>query len=161
MAISMSGAKVDTSERDSLLGKSIDESMTTGGVSPNTEEVGWWFWEKHDEATGVAVAGVTESFAKNVTAKIDEYTANVKGIVNGMTAADINIAFKGTKVQEAVAKFIESVQNVANNYLDKLASAENTIINSVETAYATQDEDLSSNMSSDSGSLVDKNTFSS
>lgn len=152
MAISMSGAKVETDQRDSLLASTIDSSVTSGGVTANTQGTGL-FGLGGQEATGAALAGVTSTFAANVSNKIDEYCANVNQRLAELQNVDTNVAFKGSGVSSALDRFIEAVKNVAISYTNKLKAAEQQIVNSVATAYATQDADLSGNMNADSGTL--------
>lgn len=150
MAITMSGAKVETDERDSLLSSSIDQTITDGGAAPNTSGGAFGFGATE---SGASLAGVTESFAQNVTAKIETYITDVNTAVDELSTVEVNQAFKGAGLEAALNNFVESVKGVAKNYTDKLKRAEDQIINSVAAAYATQDSDLSENLGSDASSL--------
>lgn len=152
MAISMSGATVNTEARDALLSSEIDQSITSGGAEANTQATGFLGLGGR-EATGAALAGVTQSFATNVSNEIDTYKSEVQGYLDKLTEAESNVAFKGEAIKASLTKFITSVRNVAKSYLDKLEAAEKQIVDSVKTAYQTQDTDLSQNLDSDSGSL--------
>lgn len=157
MAISMSGAQVDTSARDSLLGSSVNGSITNGTVQANTQTV----WDSpitnHSEATGASLAGVTASFATNVCSEIDSYIQSIQDHINAMVAAQSNVAFQGEGVSAALQKFISAVQQVANDYANRLKGAEQQIINSVHDVYSQQDAHLSGELGADSGSLVSNN----
>ena len=146
MAISMSGATVDTSERDSLLSSSIDGGAVAGGATANTSG---GFFGIGAEASGAALAGVTESFASHVTSAIDSYKADVQAKLDKLQAVESNSAFQGSAVSGALAKFVTSVRDVGTQYLERLSAAESQIINSVAQAYQTQDADLSGNLNSD------------
>ncbi len=152
MAITMSGATVDTSERDNLLASNVDGSIVNGGATANTQATGWFGFGGR-EATGAALAGVTESFAANVSAAIDKYKENIETQLNQLEAVESNAAFKGTAVSSALSKFVVSVREVGTNYINKLSSAEKQIIESVNAAYSTQDTDLSGNLNSDASSI--------
>lgn len=150
MAISMSGAKVQTTERDALLASTIDGSVGTGGATLNTRGWGGLFG---GEATGATLAGVTEQFAAHVSTAIDEYCNNVNQQIASLQNVETNGAFKGAGVTAALTKFVESVKEVAVSYTNKLKAAETEITASVATAYATQDTDLAGNMNADAGTL--------
>lgn len=151
MAISMSGATVNTDERESLLQSSVDGSGTYGGETANAT-----FWT--GKPTGKPLAGVTASFAANVSRAIDSYSDDVMEKLNQLQTANSEVAFKGTALKSALETFIESVKEVSISYLNKLKAAETQIINSVQTAYETQDTDLGSNLGSD-GSNLESNSI--
>lgn len=151
MAISMSGATVDMTERDKLLSSSVDASGSYGGEIANTN----WF----GTMTGKTLAGVSPSFAANVASAIDNYAETVMTNLNNVqTAVDSGVAFKGEGISKALDSFIASVKDVSISYLNKLKDAETQIINSVQKAYETQDTDLSSNLGSD-GSNLESNSI--
>ena len=143
MAISMSGATVETGERDSLKSSSVDVSIA--GNSPEYGAVGYF--------AGATLAGVTADFATSVSEKIETYCTEVNNKVEELSTVEVNQAFRGTEIETALNNFIESVKAVAKSYTDKLQAAETEIINSVAQAYQTQDTDLSGNLKSDSSSL--------
>lgn len=152
MAISMSGATVDTSERDSLLQSSVDAGVVEGGATANTQRTGL-FGLGGEEATGAILAGVTESFAANVSNAIDTYKTNVQTELDKLQAVESNAAFRGSAISQALSNFVNAVRETGAQYLERLSSAETQIINSVAQAYQTQDTDLSSNLNSDSNSI--------
>ena len=137
MAISMSGASIQDDSRQTLMSSTVDSSFAGSNANGG----------------GAALAGVTASFASNVTSAIDSYKADIEATINQMCQADSSDAFKGASLQSALQSFLDAVKQVANSYLQKLTDAENQIINSVNAAYASQDTDLSSNLGSDQASL--------
>ena len=157
MAISMSSARVETGERDSLRTSTVDTSITSGGATANVDRnwlsrlSGGLFGTENP--TGAKLAGVTASFATNVTNEIDSYCNNVNQCIDKISQVEFNTAFKGSQIEAALNNFIESVKTVAKSYTSKLKAAESEIINSVAQAYQTQDADLSGNLGSDSSSL--------
>lgn len=152
MAITMSGATIDTSERDNLLSSNVDGSVVSGGATANTQATGFLGLGGR-ETTGAALAGITESFAANVSAAIDAYKERIQTELSKLEAVESNAAFKGTAVSSALSKFVVSVREVGTNYIDKLSAAEKQIIDSVNAAYSTQDTDLSGNLNSDASSI--------
>ncbi len=154
MSISMSGATIETGERDTLNASSVDASGF-GGETANQQ---WapglapWQWF-NTEASGATLAGVTASFATNVSNEIDTYVSEIDGYLDQLENANSEVAFKGEAVKAALTKFIDSVKAVAKSYTARLKAAESEIVNSVATAYNTQDSDLSGDLNSDSGSL--------
>lgn len=142
MAITMSGATVDSSNRDALLTSVVDTGLLSGGAKS-----GGLF------NSDAKLAGVTESFATAVSDEIDKYCSNVETILKQLETADSTVAFKGSQVGSALANFIEGVKSSAFDYLKKLKEAEQQIVDSVQKAYTTQDTDLSSNLNSDTSSL--------
>lgn len=152
MAITMSGATVDTSERDSLLQSNVDGGVVNGGVTANTQSTGF-LGLGGEEATGAALAGVTASFAANVSNAIETYKTNVQTELDKLQSVESNEAFKGSAISAALSNFVTAVRDVGTQYLNRLSSAEAQIINSVAAAYETQDTDLSGNLTSDSGNI--------
>ena len=148
MPITMSGATIDTSERDSLLSSTVDTSVVAGGATANTSGILW-----AQEATGSNLAGITDTFAQNVCGKIDDYKTAISTALGELQNVESNEAFKGSAISTALSKFVESVREVGNNYITKLSSAEAQIINSVQSAYSTQDTDLSGSLNADAGNL--------
>lgn len=155
MAISMSGAEVDTSQRDALLGSNVNGSVTAGNVQANTART--WAHPIAGEATGAGLAGVTASFAANVCSEIDAYIKSITGHIDAMVAAQSNVAFQGEGVSGALQRFITAVQAVANDYANRLKGAEQQIINSVQEVYTSQDAHLSGELGADAGSLQNSN----
>lgn len=147
MAISMSSVKVETGERDSLLSSSIDSTIAAG------ETLNKGGFSGTGAATGATLAGVTSSFASNVSKEIDSYCEEVDRAIEQLSKVETNQAFKGAGLEQALNNFIESVKSVAKSYTTKLKSAETEIISNVAKAYETQDTDLSGNLGSDASSL--------
>ena len=154
MAVTMSGATVDTTERDALLSSTVDAGITGGGATLNTDG----FFGR-GATTGAKLAGVTASFASNVSSAIDDYCAEVDAKVEELSKAEVNTAFKGSAIEAALNNFVESVKTTAKSYTSKLKAAESEIINSVAKAYETQDTDISGNLASD-GSTLESNVVS-
>ncbi len=154
MAISMSGAKVETGERDSLRSSYVNQLASLNGVELN--RAGWFGM---GETTGKELAGITASFASHVSTAIDEYCEEIDTQIEELSKVEVNMAFKGAGLESALNEFIESVKSVAKSYTKKLKAAEAEIVNSVAKAYETQDSDLSSNLNSD-GSTLESNSVS-
>lgn len=149
MAISMSGATADTSERDSLLQSHVDGGVIQGGVTPNTE----WTFFGGIETTGATLAGITPTFASHVSTAIETYKSNVQTELDKLQSVESNGAFKGTAISQALSRFVNAVREVGTEYLERLSSAETQIINSVAQVYETQDTDLAGNLNSDSSGI--------
>lgn len=152
MSISMSGATIETGERDTLKGKEVDTSITSDGATANTRRTGF-LGLGGKETTGATLAGVTPTFATNVCKAIDDYKTTVQTCINKLEDKNSEQAFKGEGVKTALTNFITEVKDVANSYLDKLSAAEQEIINSVNAAYQSQDTDLSGDMAGDTSTL--------
>lgn len=154
MAITMSQAKIDNSARENLLNSSVDTGIFGGNIAQDSADaIAQMTYIGEYGGSNTKLAGVTEDFAKGVTEKIESYCANVEAILKNMESTDSKIAFQGAGIENALSAFITGVKESAFSYLDKLKSAEQQIINSVQTAYATQDTDLSSNLASDTSKL--------
>lgn len=149
MPISMSGAKIDSSERESLLSSQVDSALGTGGSTPFMSSM----FAGSGQASGAPLAGITPSFASNVSQAIDTYSSEVRGYLDAIENANSEVAFKGPEVKAALGKFITSIKEVANSYLEKLNVAETQIIESVGKAYGEQDTSLAGDMDSDSASV--------
>lgn len=162
MAITQSGATVNTEERDQLRASNVDTSITSGGAELNTTAMGTIASGVNQvlgtsldvETSGATLAGVTASFAQNVCSAIDTYKANVMTYLDQLQDANSKVAFQGEGISQALTNFIDSVREVATSYLNKLSEAEQDIVNSVQAAYQTQDTDLSGSMSADAGTLT-------
>ncbi len=154
MSITQSGATVDTTERDALLSSTVDAGVTSGGATLNTGGV-----LGLGGTTGANLAGVTASFASNVSTAIDEYCAEIDAKIEELSQVEVNTAFKGSAIESALNNFIESVKTTAKSYTNKLKEAETQIVNSVAKAYETQDTDISGNLASD-GSTLESNIIS-
>lgn len=165
MAISMSGDVVETGKRDALLGSSVNGSVTSGGVTANTQSnfniLNPSTWGSGDDpASGAKLAGVTSTFATNVCSAIDTYIQSVTAHINAMEEANSAVAFQGSGVSDALKTFINSVKQVANDYADRLKGAEQEIINSVQDVYTKQDTHLSGELGADSTTLTSSNSES-
>ncbi len=149
MAITMSGATVDSSNREMLLNSEVDKNVlgnkSYGSSTPYLRD-----WARLGTA---GLAGVTSEFATAVSTAIDKYCQNIESILSKLEAIDSKSAFKGSQIGGALANFVEGVKSSALGYLSKLKAAEQQIVESVQKAYATQDTDISSNLNSDTGSL--------
>lgn len=142
MAITMSGATVDSSNRETLLNSEVDKN-----VLGNNDISDPFF------LFSAGLAGVTSEFATAVSAAIDKYCQNIESVLSKLEAIDSKSAFKGSQIDGALANFVEGVKSSALGYLSKLKAAEQQIVESVQKAYATQDTDISSNLNSDTSSL--------
>ena len=142
MSITQSGATVDTTTRDQLL----------------NDEVGKEYYDFTLSAKkGAKLAGITASFAANVKDEIDTYIENVDAKIAEIEAIESTGAFQGEAISGALKTFVESVKHVATEYTAKLKAAEQQIIDSVETAYRTQDTDLSDSLN-ETSTKFDANT---
>ncbi len=151
MAITMSGATVDSSNRETLLNSEVDKnvlgnktlgSFLTGNIMTSTVR-----------GFTSSLAGVTSEFATAVSAAIDKYCQNIESILSKLESIDSKSAFKGSQIDGALVNFVEGVKSSALSYLNKLKAAEQQIVESVQKAYATQDTDISSNLNTDTSSL--------
>ena len=155
MAITQSGATVDTSVRDEFLQSSVDSSITNGGETAHTQTTGDFLGIGGETSeTGAGLGGVTANFVSEYTKAMDTYCREIKTKIDALTKVEVNQAFKGEAVERALNKFVESVKEVATNYITKLQNAEQSIIKGVQEAYEKQDIDLSSNLSNDGTSLT-------
>ena len=111
MAISMSGATVDTSERDSLLQSNVDGGVVQGGVTANTRGTGF-LGLGGQEATGAALAGITESFASHVSTAIETYKSNVQTELDKLQSVESNEAFAAQSI--AVARELKFNMDIVN-----------------------------------------------
>lgn len=150
MAITMSGATVDSSNREALLNSEVDKNVL--GNKVNNPFAGPLLTSFVRSGTS-GLAGVTSEFATAVSAAIDKYCQNIESILSKLEAIDSKSAFKGSQIDGALANFVEGVKSSALSYLSKLKAAEQQIVESVQKAYATQDTDISSNLNSDTSSL--------
>ncbi len=150
MAITMSGATVDSSNRETLLNSEVDKNVL--GNKVNNPFSGPLLTSFVRSGTS-GLAGVTSEFATAVSAAIDKYCQNIESILSKLEAIDSKSAFKGSQIDGALANFVEGVKSSALSYLSKLKDAEQQIVESVQKAYATQDTDISSNLNSDTSSL--------
>ena len=150
MAITMSGATVDSSNRETLLNSEVDKNVLGNDV--NKPLTGMMLTGFVRSGTS-GLAGVTSEFATAVSAAIDKYCQNIESILSKLEAIDSKSAFKGSQIDGALANFVEGVKSSALSYLSKLKAAEQQIVESVQKAYATQDTDISSNLASDTSKL--------
>lgn len=150
MAITMSGATVDSSNRETLLNSEVDKNVL--GNKVNTPFLGSALTSFVRSGTS-GLAGVTSEFATAVSAAIDKYCQNIESILSKLESIDSKSAFKGSQIDGALANFVEGVKSSALSYLNKLKAAEQQIVESVQKAYATQDTDISSNLNTDTSSL--------
>ena len=141
MAITMSGATVDSSNRDTLLNSVVDTGLLSGGAK------GSFF------SSSAKLAGVTPEFATAVSDAIDKYCEEVENTLNKLQTVETSNAFKGSQVGGAITNFVEGVKSSAFDYLNKLREAEKQIVESVQKVYATQDTDISGNLNSDTSKL--------
>ena len=146
MAITMSDANANTAleARNTYLSKSLDSMALGAELAPETS----WF-----SPVGADLAGVTDSLVTNYSKAVETYSANVREKINELSNPEVNSAFKGSKVEESLQKFVESVKVVANSYLESLAAVQTAIAGAVAAAYEQQDIDLSGNLTTDQGTL--------
>ena len=151
MAITMSDATIDDSARQTLHSTQLD-----GGIMPGIGDfAGNAFGEVLDPSE--SLAGITPSFATNVSSAIEDYCSNINGIIGKLEAVESSSAFKGSAIEGSLVKFIESVKQVSLNWVTALKNAEQQIIQQVQKAYETQDTDISSNLNSDASTLESSN----
>ncbi len=130
MPIQMKGTAVTSEKRDSY--KTMDIISFTNPFPDNGGSV-----------------GITPTFATNVTSKIEELKTNIDNKVKEIQNTQNDAAIKGEKVQAGIGTFIDGIIETANNLNAALTAAEQDIINSVETAYKTQDENLEADLNAD------------
>lgn len=141
MAISMSQATVDNSKQDQLLGHTVSESVIHGDYL---------------DAENIAAAGITQDFAQSVCAAIDSYISDINQTLNQLNSLDATAAFRGRFVAGAIETFIDNVKAVSLDYTTALQNAETQIVNSVKSAFQTQDADLSANLGTDSSTIANE-----
>ena len=144
----MSDAKIDDTERQSLLQSKVDSLIATAGAEE--KQTGSFF---NPNGGAGELAGITADFAKNSKDAVDSYISNVQSAVDQLSNPEINQAFKGTSLEQALTNFVNAVKSVANDFCKRLNEAENQILSSVETAYKEQDSDLNTNLTSDSDNI--------
>lgn len=151
MAITMSNATIDDSARQALHSTQLD-----GGIMPGFGDfAGGALGEVLDPSE--SLAGITPSFATNVSSAIEDYCSNINGIIGKLEAVESSSAFKGSAIEGSLVKFIESVKQVSLNWVTALKNAEQQIVQQVQKAYETQDTDISSNLNSDASTLESSN----
>lgn len=158
MAITMSGATINSSSRDDLLNSNVDSSILGGGGSQEQKVgagMGGYSVNTTPSTLGstTKLVGITTEFASLSSKAIDTYCENIEQILAKLDSANSTGAFKGSAIGSALANFIEGVKSSALNYLNKLKEAEKQIVESVAQAYNTQDTDISSNLASDTSKL--------
>ena len=154
MAVTMSEATVDDSQRKTLLNSNVDASITQGGATPNKSFFGL------GDTTGATLAGITSTFTEHLHTEISDYTNNINTILGKLESVESNVAFQGEAIKKALSNFIISVKNVSINYTNKLRDSEKQIISEVARVYGQQDTDLSGNLGTDSSNLEQNNTLS-
>lgn len=150
MAVTMSETAVNRDSEIKLQNTTINNSITEGGAYIATDSSRGDF----GVTNGVILAGITPTFAVNVNRAIEEYCTKIENKINEIETIDSTGAFKGENVTNAISNFINGVKEVANAYIESLKSAEQEIINSVQTAYSKQDESISGNLNTDSNTLT-------
>lgn len=148
MTVTGSDIRANMASSDSLRSQVIDTTVIgdaltgpTGGLFGN-------------QSVGAALAGVTEAMAQNIAQGIESYESRVRAVLEKLNAVDPSEAFKGSSLTAALNNFVEGVKQVSNNYLNRLTDAENQIVRSVASAYASQDETLSGQLNSDTSGLT-------
>ena len=158
MAISMSAGKIDSSERESLLGQTVDNSANLNDLQTNGIDIHIPGTNTSNlEGNEAKLAGITATFATDVTAKIDSYITTVQGHINSMANVASTSAFKGETLNNKISSFIKTISFICNDYVSRLHSAENQIINSVSAAYQQQDTDIAGDLISDSAQTLGNN----
>lgn len=99
--------------------------------------------------------------SNRVHTEIEEYTTNINTILGKLEAVESSAAFQGTGIKNALVTFITVVKDVSVRYTNALKESEKQIISEVKRVYAQQDTDVSGNLSSDSATLQQNNTFGS
>lgn len=155
MAVTMSEASIDQSKRQGLLDQNLSRS-TLG----NSEELNTTFNLPtfRFEANGNNIAGITADFLPKFQSAVDEYETEVKNSIEKLNTTKeeyLQNAFKGSAIEGAITSFVDSIKQVANNYLTSLKNAEMQIAQSVQNVYQQQDTDISSNLNKDASTLVD------
>lgn len=139
MAISLVTATADKTASETLRQTKVD-STVVGGYIPY--------------GGGEKLAGVTPEMATNIATSIETYKTNIETILNKLETVESNAAFQGTSIKGALDTFVTSIKSLTFKYLTQLVAAENAIVSSVATAYATQDTELGSNLTSDANTLT-------
>ena len=107
MAITQSGATVDTSARDEFLQSSVDSSITNGGETAHTQTTGDFLGIGGETSeTGAGLGGVTANFVSEYTDAMDTYCSNIKAKIDDLTKVEVNQAFKGEAVERALNNFV-------------------------------------------------------
>ena len=155
MAITGSDANINSAmdARDSFASTVVDaDALTSGGATLNTSNTG--YTSSAAQTTGAALAGVTPELADAFGRAVEAYAQEVKTHIDDLSKPEMNAAFKGTQIQAALNTFIDGVKQTADSYLRALAQVETNIVSEVKAAYATQDEDLSGQLGSDTESVI-------
>lgn len=98
--------------------------------------------------------GITPEMLSKITGAIDSYSSNLTSILDGMPdTVDYTQAFRGTGIETSVKNFVISVKEVCKAYLESLKQAENQIIESVNAQYQASDQDIASQLDSDSSAI--------
>lgn len=160
MAITMSGATVDTSLRDQLYSNTVND-VTVGGETANTAkeggvDLGLITIGGSDVATGASLAGIDNEFEKEVIKAINDYIESITDVLGKLDSIASSTAFKGEGINKSLQTFASSVKEVASKYVLALRDAEKAIISGVHAAYKQQDTDISGNLNTDSSNLVEK-----
>ena len=161
MAISGGSIRIEDDLRQSFssdLNTRNDTISTTVGSysSSNVKEGSWFFGIGAEDNSQNAndFVGITPEMLSEITGAIDTYTNNLVSALNKMPdEVNYSQGFKGTAVEAAVKKFVTTVKDVCKDYLESLKAAENQIVESVEKQYSTSDEDVSSQLNTDSSKI--------
>lgn len=155
MAITMSGATVDSSNREALLNSEVDSSILGGGKKEERIGAGLGGYSVQPTAYGsnTKLVGITGEFAAFASEAIENYCKGIEDILSKLESEESGMAFQGPSIRGALANFVEGVRSSALSYLNKLKAAEQQIVASVFETYAAQDEDISSNLASDTSKL--------
>lgn len=98
--------------------------------------------------------GITPEMLSKITGAIDSYSSNLNNILDSMPdAVDYTQAFRGTGVEAAVKNFVVSVKELCKSHLESLKLAENQIIESVNAQYQASDQDVASQLNSDTSAI--------
>lgn len=147
MAVSGTDQVVDESLREGLkttISGSIDEfNAVVGGYTGMFQGIGL------DLEFGSSLAGVTPTMATNIVSALETYKGHLETTLSKMQSPEVNQAFKGSELESATKRFVESVINLAKSYIERLTEAQTQIINSVYETYGVQISELSSSVTSD------------
>lgn len=151
MAVRMSDATINHDLSDNLNNSSVDINSTGNQtIEPYISDM----VIKGMDKSSAEPVGVSTNMVSGITHAIDEYENGIRTTLEKLEAINSQGAFKGAGVTEAVAKFVTGVKETANSYLKALKDSQVQIIESVKTAYETQDSDISGNVNSDEATVT-------
>ncbi len=170
MAVTGTDQKVEgqlRSEFDTSMNSS-NYASSVGGAQQTTVEHGtalfdghWGSWSENVDSQMAGTArGIKDSFKTKMDTAIETYTGTdtgIKSFINQLetdTTTIIAGGFKGTNVESAVKRLIQSLKAEADAYTVALLNAEQQIVQQVADAYAKQDEAIASSMNTDTNQMA-------